>query len=516
MRRFNNKKEQRAMLNEVQEFNKSTGADKLGSLKYILLVLLLSILAVFTIFTFGIGAEIGLIFGPLAFLFLILLFRKPIIGLYSVIILDFVLLGTSRYLPAGIQVGVAMDALLVLTYIALFMSRFYKKIDWTPARKDITLLAAIWFGFSLLQFFNPEIKSREAYISGFRGVSLYMMLTIPLVLIFFDNLKKVNIFLYIWGAFSILASLKGIVQIVIGLDPMERAWLNSGAELHHVIYGQLRAFSFFTDAGQFGANQAYSAVVASILFFIPSSFRNKMFFLTVAVLGYIGMFISGTRGAISVPLAGLFLFFILRRNTVVLVSGLVVLITVVYFFKGTYIGQSNQFIRRMRSAFNPNDPSLLVRLGNQQKLSKYLASRPFGGGIGQSGERAKLYSPGSVLARTPTDSWYVLIWAEQGIVGLLLHLFILFYILIKSSYIIMVKIRDPVLKLKMSALASGMMGVMVASYGNAVLGSMPTSILIYTSMALLLNAKKLDGMELSGATVAGADTKKGRTIRSQE
>ena len=56
----------------------------------------------------------------------------------------------------------------------------------------------------------------------------------------------------------------------------------------------------------------------------------------------------------------------------------------------------------------------------------------------------------------------------------------------------MFRIRDPILKLKMAALASGMMGVMVASYGNAVLGTMPTSLLIYTSMALMLNSEKLD------------------------
>jgi hypothetical protein len=56
----------------------------------------------------------------------------------------------------------------------------------------------------------------------------------------------------------------------------------------------------------------------------------------------------------------------------------------------------------------------------------------------------------------------------------------------------MFRIRDPGLKMKMAALASGMFGVMVASYGNAVLGTMPTSLLIYSSMAILLNAKHFD------------------------
>lgn len=44
----------------------------------------------------------------------------------------------------------------------------------------------------------------------------------------------------------------------------------------------------------------------------------------------------------------------------------------------------------------------------------------------------------------------------------------------------------------MAALIAGMFGIMVANYGNAVLGQMPTSMLIYTSMALMLNSEKFD------------------------
>jgi hypothetical protein len=485
------------MSNEVRQFNKSTGAEKLGSVKYIILLLFISALSLLVILRFGVVAEVFMILFPAILFVLFWLFRKPIFGFYSVLILDFILLGITRYIPGEFPIGIVMDVLLILTYVAIFLKNFYEKTDWSPAKKDVTLLAAIWFGFSLLQFFNPEIQSRADYFAGVRGVSLYMILTIPLVLMFFNNIKKVNKFLTIWGIFSILASLKGIMQLTLGVDPWEQDWLDHFGGPMHIIFGQLRAFSFFSDAGQFGANQAYSAVVATILFFSDSPVRKKIFFLTVAVLGFIGMFISGTRGAISIPLSGFFLFFILRKNIPVLITGTVILILVVFFFKGTYIGQSNQFIRRMRSAFNANDPSLQVRFENQQKLKTYLNARPFGGGIGQSGLRAKASNTDSLLSTTPTDSWYVLIWAEQGIVGLALHLFILFYILIKASYIIMVKIRDPDLKLKMSALASGMMGVMVASYGNAVLGTMPTSILIYTSMALMLNAKQLDNPELT-------------------
>jgi hypothetical protein len=37
-----------------------------------------------------------------------------------------------------------------------------------------------------------------------------------------------------------------------------------------------------------------------------------------------------------------------------------------------------------------------------------------------------------------------------------------------------------------------MSGIMVANYGNAVLGQMPTNVLIYISMALLMNSELFD------------------------
>ena len=146
----------------------------------------------------------------------------------------------------------------------------------------------------------------------------------------------------------------------------------------------------------------------------------------------------------------------------------------------------------MRSAFDYNDPSLQVRLENQKRLASYLSSRPFGGGIGASGNWGMRFSPNTFLAQTPTDSWYVMIWADMGIVGLMLHLFILFYIVIKSSYIIMVKLKDPWIKAQMSALVCGMWGIIVASYGNGVLGQMPTGIIIYSSMAFLFLGKSYE------------------------
>lgn len=431
-----------------------------------------------------------LIILPAVFIFLYYLFRYPIVGLYAAVGFGFLLLGLARYV-SGIQMGIVLDGLLIITYIALFFKGFKDKIDFSPAKKDITFLALLWTAYFIFQFVNPEAVNREVWFAG-RGVALYMLMIVPLTLLFITTNKKLDVFFLLWGIFSLLATSKGIMQNVLGVDYAEQQWLNEGNASTHILFGKLRVFSFMSDAGQFGANQGYSAVVAIIIAFVQKKRRMKLFFILVAVTGFYGMVISGTRGAISVPFAGLAAFFVLRKNTVALVLGTILIASFFVFFKYTYIGQGNAEIRRMRSAFDPDNASLQVRLDNQKKLKSYLSSRPFGGGIGHAGGKARKFAPKAFLSNVPADSWYVLIWAEQGIVGLTLHLLILFYIIIKASFHVMFRIRDPIVKTKMSALVAGMFGIMAASYGNMVLGQMPTSVLIYMSMAIMLNSEVFD------------------------
>lgn len=445
----------------------------------------------------GMAAGIGILGLPILATYLYIVFTNSRYGLLVLFVYNFFVLGSMRYLK-DVPLGLGVDGQLILMYLALFFKSFFFKVPWENAKREIVLLAAIWFTYALFQLVNPETVSREAWFYAMRGVSLYMILTIPLILILFNKHNDLILFFKIWAVLSLLGSLKGLMQQFIGPDPWEQAWLDGGGDLTHILFGKLRIFSFFSDAGQFGAAQGHAAVVFFILsFFEKESWKWKYFYAIVAILGLYGMMISGTRGAIAVPIMGFGLYVILRKNIKVLILGAILGLGVIVFFKFTTIGSSNYTINRMRTAFDPEDASLQVRLENQRKLKTYMASRPFGGGIGAAGNWGMRFTPNTFLAQTPTDSWYVMIWAEQGIVGLLLHLFILFYVVIKGSYYIMFKVRDPVLRAQLSALVSGMFGIMVASYGNGVLGQMPTGIIMYSSMAFLFLAKDLDE-EVSG------------------
>ncbi len=473
-------------------FERTYGSDLLRKPVYLGIFVTIMVLLGYLTALKGMSTGIGVLGLPLLATYLYIVFTNTRYGLLVLFIYNFFVLGSMRYLKDA-PLGLGVDGQLILMYLALFFKSFFFKVPWENAKRDIVLLAAIWFGYALFQLVNPEAVSREAWFYAMRGIALYMILTIPLILILFNKYKDLVLFFKIWAVLSLFGTLKGLMQQFIGPDPWEQAWLDGGGDLTHVLFGKLRIFSFFSDAGQFGAAQGHSGVVFIILaLFEKESLKWKLFYGLVGFLALYGMMISGTRGAIAVPIMGFALYVILRKNIKVMILGGIIGLSVFVFFKYTTIGSGNYTINRMRTAFDPEDKSLQVRLENQRKLKSYMATRPFGGGIGSAGNWGMRFSPNTFLAQTPTDSWYVMIWAEQGVFGLLLHLFILFYIVIKSSYNIMFRVRDPVLKAQLSALVCGMFGIMVASYGNGVLGQMPTGIIMYSSMAFLFLSKKLD------------------------
>ena len=455
-------------------------------------VITITFIAALAISKTGIVAAIAFIGMPIAVIFINKIFLKPEVGITTILALGFLAIGILRYLPGQVPLGLSIDGFLFLIYIALFFKSTTVYVPWHKARSVLTLLAAIWFMYSLFELINPEAKSKVAWFYAMRGVSMYQLLLIPLVFILYDNLKSLNYFFLVWGVLSILGSLKGVMQLVYGPDFAEQAWLDAGNAGTHILFGKLRVFSFYSDAGQFGAAQGHAGLVFGILYLACKEKKRKIFYLVASLLGLWGMLMSGTRGAIAVPGAGVFVYLILKKNFKLTAIGFVAMVLVYVFFRYTLLLNGNAQIRRMRTGFDPNNPSLQVRLANQAILRGYLASRPFGGGLGSAGNWGQRFTPNGFLANVPTDSWYVAIWAENGIVGLYLHLGILFYILGYGSYIVMFRLKNPLMINRIQALVAGHAGIMAVSYGNGVLGQLPTSVLLYTSMAYIFMAEKLE------------------------
>ncbi|CAN5400711.1 hypothetical protein BH11BAC2_BH11BAC2_24470 [soil metagenome] len=421
---------------------------------------------------------------PFGIAFVSLILAKPKFGLWAMLIFSFLANGITRYIDGPFGLGV--DIILLITALGVMFR--VKKDELSPkVWNGLTISVLIWFAYTVLQIFNPEARSFEAWFYAVRGVSLYFIATVPLTFILLYKEKDCDTFIRIWLTLSVIATFWGMRQLYFGLDAAENRWMESGAKITHLLFGKLRVFSFYSDAGQFGAAQGHAAVIAGIMALGPVSRRKKIFYSIVFLLSFYGMMISGTRGALFVVITGFGSYLLLSNKTKILVPGILAGILFIGILKFTSIGQNNDQIRRMRTALDPNDASLQARLENQAKLKTYLSSRPLGGGIGSAGSWGQRFSPGTFLANTPLDSWYVKIWAESGVVGLLIYLGMILFILI-NRFLYLFKLKDPELKFKMAALYCGIFGVCFASYGNQIFGQFPTGSVMYLSMVYIFLA----------------------------
>jgi len=430
----------------------------------------------------------GLIAIPFVLIYLVLLFKNPRIGLYTVLNLGFFVNGMIRYSTAPF--GLLLDVFLLLSLIAALIkatSRDYKYL-----KNPFVYGIVIWTAFTIFEIINPESRSFAAWFYSVRGTSLYMIELIILTILLLNDPKEIKIFIRIWIAWSVVACLWGMKQQLLGVNHAEQMWLDAGAYKTHILFGRLRVFSFYSDAGQFGAAMGHIALVCLVLSFGPIKLKQKLLYWALAGFFFWGMSISGTRGALFVPLSGIMVYLFLTRNFKILSVGVIIVALLFGALKFTKVGAGNYQIQRMRSAMDPNDPSLQVRLNNQKTLKAYLASRPIGGGIGSAGSWGQRFSPGTLLADTPTDSWYVRIWAETGIVGLWVHLGVIFTFIISGTVMIFKMKNDKMLRQMAMALFAGFVGVAFASYGNQVLGQAPTGVVVFMSIAFVWLAYRWD------------------------
>ena len=436
--------------------------------------------------TLQIGFYLGAIVAslPFAIIVIFLLLKHPILSFIFLFIANYFIMGVTRYV--SFPGGILMDAINIFCYASLIFKTTYEKVEWKRAINPLALTTFFWLVFCILELINPHAVPIADWATKVRGMAIYPLSMVILTSVLLIKYKHLKWLLYIWSVLTLLAALKGYWQKNHGFDSAELYWLyvDEGAKTHFISSG-IRFFSFFTDAGNYGANMGFSMVVFSIAAFYIKNKWLKIYFLLVALFGGYGMVISGTRGALAVPFAGYAICVILSKNWKVAISATIVLASAFFFLNFTTIGNDNSLIKRMRSAFDSNDPSLNVRLENQKKLKEYMADIPFGTSIGFYGSKVDRANPYYEISKIPSDSWYVQIWIQTGIVGLTLHILLLTAAILMGGYIILFKIKDKELRGLLTAMLAGTFGLLGACYGNELLGQFPNSFIFYICQTLV-------------------------------
>jgi hypothetical protein len=201
------------------------------------------LIAVILGFTIGKGmlltASIYIVL-PFIIGYLYMVFNDPKIGLISVLHFSFLANGIGRYVPIDIPWGLIIDALLVLTVIATIFKN--SKEDAKKINNPIFFIMLVWFIYTLVQLVNPEARSKEAWFFAVRGVSLYLIQIIPLILILMNKKEDMDQVIKIWFIWSLVSALYGFKMDILGVTGGERKWLDDGGKITHEIHGQIKNF----------------------------------------------------------------------------------------------------------------------------------------------------------------------------------------------------------------------------------------------------------------------------------
>lgn len=431
---------------------------------------------------------------PLAAIILFYGLQAPRFGYLIYATYAFFFIAIMRYTRIT-GLSVILDILLVYMVISILFSFLRGKADirLTNAVNILTISYIPWILFILFQFLNPGIQA-EGITIGIRIIILETFILYIVSSLLADKPKALKIGLITIGVFVSIAFLKLWWQKSMGFDFAEREWLmSSGSWRTHIINTGIRYFSIISDASNFGACMGLVTIVYAI---IGIHTRNKLlsyFYLAVAIMALIGMFLSGTRGAIAVPVAGIALYCLLCKNIKIFATTALIGILVVSFFSLTNIGEGNSFIRRMRTAFRPTkDASFNVRVENRKEIAAYLEKYPWGVGIDEN--IPKLWKKGYIYEEgtLPPDSYYVRIWIQTGYMGLNLYLAILVVVLLRCCYIVMFRIKNKELYHTLAALTCGVFGIWVNGYTGEAMNTAPTNFFIAASLAFIMNGPYID------------------------
>ena len=468
-------------------FNQAIGFSDYLERRYWLfgsICLLTALVAGWLIGVWGLVGAFVIVLVPLLLLMLLGVMVSPKFGLFLYVQLSYLIPIIIHFntVELPIPIGTVIEAIQVLVLLGVFLNG--KQMEWHRLKNPAFFLVLLWLAFTCLQYFNPETPDRASWLLRFRTLTFQWVCAAVIVSVIPITRRDIKVLLVSWFAWSLAAAAWGFKQQYIGLTDNEMAWLINFGGKTHLLFGQLRSFSFYSDAAQFGVEMAGATLVCLILCIESTNWRNRLVFGVLTGLFFWGFAVTGTRSALFVMFGGFPFYLLLKRDLTRIVIGGCMGGLLLAFLLFTNIGNSNYQIYRIRTALHPTeDPSFLLRLENQKLLKGYLEPLPFGVGLGTSSISGATYNPDHWAAIVQPDSAYVIVWIETGIVGVVLYVSILLALVGLGVYNVW-KVKDPRLQVLLIALLSQFVGVILMAYSNTIMGQFPTTTFMYISITL--------------------------------
>ena len=451
------------------------------------LLFLLFLLAMYELVTAGFPVFAIICLLPVVFIAVIACFRSGILLFWFLIVINYLIMW--KEIPLGsIPISLPNEMIEIFLLALAIINVQESKFQRTGNLMLITLL--VWCSFCILEVLNDTCGigvDVGAWYTTARSLAFQILYAFLVFSLYITTPNRLIKYLFIWGCLALFAVFWVWKQQNIGMGSAENAWLQSRGRSTHILQGGtlIRYFSIYSDAANYGIGIA-STAVAFLIFGITSKVRKyKIFFLIVGLACAWGMFPSGTRTGIVCLMAGIMAYVFLSKSFKIAIPVTILFGLFAFILVFTTIGNGNQQIRRMRSAFDKNDASANVRSLNQQAMKKYLDEAPWGIGMHIGYRNVPANNKYTFMATVPPDSEYVFIWIHTGIIGITTFLICTAIMLLGACRIVLFKIKSPSLRGIGAGFCCAMVSQQLGGYGNQVLMQFPNCLTFYGGLALV-------------------------------
>ena len=475
------------MANQVYSNRLSEYAGENGG--RVILLFLLFLLALYEFANAGFTAFAIACISPLLVIGVYILFKWRMTAFWALIFVNYFVQMKDSPIPSGGGIPMSIwDEGLELILIAISIldarqeSRFGRSVN-------LMLFAIlIWCGLCTLELLNDTCDMGidvAAWFTSFRLYALHLVWIILVFSIYISSPERLIQYLKVWALLSLFSAFWVWKQKNIGFTPKEYSFL-IGSSTHFLNGGSLiRYFSTFSDAATYGCYAA-SAGVAFIIMGITSKIKwDRLFFLIIGVCVFWGMFQSGTRTAIFSMAAGFMLYIVLSKSFKIAVPFGIFFVIFMSILMFTTIGNGNQQIRRMRSAFDKSDASANTREINKESIRKYLEDAPWGLGIASTQANIPANNKYRKLSDISPDSEYVYMWVHTGIIGVCVFTFCMVLMLIGACWVVMFKLKSPSLIGIGGGLCGAFASVQLGAYANQILYQYPNAVTFFGGLAIV-------------------------------
>jgi len=460
----------------------------------VLLLFLLFLLSLYSLINSGINGMAMYLALPFSILFVYLAFSFRMFAFWLLFLINYFVMFLSKEgkmpLPASLPNEMIELVLIAIAIIDLRESHFENLAN-------LMLVGVLgWCAFCIIELFNDTCGlgiNVEAWFTGVRLMAFQLLYAVIVFALYINTPKRFYQLLFAWACCAFFAVFWCWKQKNIGWTAAESNWLFAqGHARQHMVNGITRYFATFTDAANFGIHMAAAAVGFFIITITNRIRKYKYFFGIAGLLCTWAMFQSGTRTAIFCMIAGFLVFLVLSKSAKIIIPVSIVFGLFIGMLVFTDIGQGNNQIRRMRSAFNRNDASANVRDINKAAISKYMKDAPWGIGIGIYEKNIPAWNKYKIVSQIPPDSEYVFIWVRTGWIGVSWFLLCNIIMFFGACWTVFFRIQNRSVMGIGAAWCAGFFAIHLGGYANQILMQFPNIVIFYGGLTTVFLLPKLE------------------------